>query len=200
VKSFIYICLLAGAIVLPTSERARSVFGQIGMAALEGVEEVLWGEGYAEVRMVDESNFEKTINSPGRLIIVDIHHEEISVARSDKSDLNESMNRLPSEVLVAKVLAGKNIALLDQLQIHNIPTLRVYRDGEMLEEFKGKVDQERFLKNVRYHLNTPDSTASHAGYIGPLKKDWLPEGIEESTTEDPLTPLTPITPLNFDSK
>jgi thioredoxin-like negative regulator of GroEL len=194
VKSFIYICLLAGAIVLPASERVRNIFAQIGMAALEGVEEVLWGEGYAEVRMVDESNFEKTINSPGRLIIVDIHHEEISVARSDKSDLNESINRLPSEVLVAKVLAGRNIALLDQLQIQNIPTLRVYRDGELLEEYKGKVDRDRFLKNVRYHLNTPNSTAKHAGYIGPLKKDWLPEGVEEAPT------AAPVTPLNFDSK
>lgn len=193
-KNFIYLCLLAGAIVLPTSERARSVFAQIGMSAIEGVGEVLWGEGHAEVRMVDESNFEKTINSPGRLIIVDIHHEEMSVARSDKSDLNESMNRLPSQVLVAKVLSEKNIGLLDQLQIHNIPTLRVYRDGEILEEFKGKVDRERFLEIVRYHLNTPNSTPKYAGYIGPLKKDWLPEGVEESPSG------APITPLNFDSK
>ena len=193
-KSFIYISLLAGAIVLPTSERARSVFGQIGMAALEGVEDVLWGEGYAEVRMVDESNFEEAINSPGRLIIVDIHHEEISVARSDKSDLNESINRLPSQVLVAKVLAGKNIVLLDQLQIQNIPTLRVYRDGEILEEFKGKVDKEHFLEIVNYHLNTPNSTPRHTGYIGPLKKDWLPNGVEKTPKG------APITPLNFDFK
>lgn len=193
-KSFFYICLLAGAIVLPVSERARSIGSHIGMAALSGIEEMLWGEGYAEIRTVDESNFEETVQSPGRIVIVDFHHEEISVARSDKSDLDQSINRLPSQVLVAKVLAEKNIALLDELQIHNIPTLRVYRDGEILEEFKGKVDRERFLKIVRYHLDTPNSKPIHNGYIGPLAKDWLPEGVEAAPVE------APITPLEFDSQ
>lgn len=188
-KIFIYLGLLAGAIVLPTSDRARSIFVHMGQVALDGFGEVLWGEGYAEIRMVDENNFNETINEPGRLVIVDIHHEEISSPRSDKSDLNKSMNRLPSKVLVGKVLAEKNIALLDHLQIHNIPTLRIYRDGEILEEFKGQVDEEQFLKIVNHHLTNPNSTPKHAGYIGPLKKGWLPEGVEEAPSNSPITPL-----------
>ena len=192
-KTFFYICLLAGALALPTSERARSIVTNVGGAAFNGVEEMFFGDGHAEIRTVDEGNFDTTIQTPGRLIIVDFHHEVISVARSDKSDLDHSISLLPSRILVAKVLAEKNIELLDKLQIHNVPTLRIYRDGEILEEFKGKVDRERFLKIVQYHMDNPNSRPQHTGYIGPLGKNWLPDGVEAAPAE------APITPIEFDS-
>lgn len=188
-KSFFYICLLAGALALPVSERLRSAALQVATVAVTAMEQVLFRGDFAEVRSVDAEDFDETIRESGRLVIVDINHEETSVNQSSKSQLDASIARLPSKVLVAKVLAGRNIELLDELQIKNVPTLRVYRNGELLEEFKGKVDEERFLETVNYHLENPNSKPHRAGYIGPLKKNWLPDGVKERSSDPEMTPL-----------
>jgi len=188
-KTFLYICLLVSALALPASERMRNIVFKMASITVKGVEQILTGRGFAEVRMVDEENFDEVINEKDRLVIVDFHHEETSVAKSDKSDLDASINRLPSNVLVAKVLAGRNIELMDRLNIQNIPTIRLYRNGQLLEEFKGKVDKKRFMGILQYHLDNPNSQPFQKGYIGPLEKNWLPEGMEKIPADGNLTPL-----------
>ena len=187
-KSFLYICLAVAALMLPVSERMRSVAIEVATVAITGLDQIIFKGGYAEVRMVDGAEFEAVINESGRVVIADFHHEQISVARSDKSELDASINRLPSRVLVAKVLAGRNMELMDRLQIQNLPTLRVYREGQLLEEFKGTVDQKQFLEIVQYHLDHPNSKPHRGGYIGPIENNWLPEGVEMrgSSSASPL--------------
>lgn len=179
--------------MLPLSERMRTIVYKAATVAMTGVEhgvtQMLTNYGHAEIRMVDGSEFDHVISKSGRLVIVDFHYEETMVLKNDKSDLDKSISRLSSEVLVAKVLADRNVELIDRLQIQTIPTIRVYRDGELLEEFKGKVDNDQFLKTVQYHLDTPNSQPYYNGYIGPLKKDWLPEGIEETASGQSFRPL-----------
>jgi len=188
-KPLLYICLLAGALLLPASERMRLVFFQAVKVAATGVEEILRISDSAEVRQVDGNEFDEVIKSPGRIVIVDFYNEDPTLEQKEKTNLDESIKRLPSRVLVAKVLAGRNIELMDRIQIHNIPTLLVYRNGELLEEFKGEVDSARFTKVVEYHLNNPNSQPHHEGYVGPLNKNWLPKGVELQTREGEVTPL-----------
>jgi len=192
-KAFFYICLAAAALMLSASERMRSVALEVATVAITGLDQMLFKGGYAEVRMVNGAEFEDIINEPGRVVIADFHHEQISVARSDKSELDAAINRLPSKILVAKVLDGRNMELMDRLQIQNLPTLRVYRGGQLLEEFKGKVDKKQFLEIVQYHLDHPNSKPYRAGYIGPVGNNWLPEGVE-------IRGSSSATPLNLDSK
>jgi len=188
-KTFLYICLLVSALALPTSERVRNIVFRMASVTLMGVEELVTGKGAAEVRMVDDKDFDSVIHEKDRLVIVDFHHEATSVERNDKVDIDNSISRLSSDVLVAKVLAGRNIELMDRLNIQTIPTLRIYRNGKILEEFKGKVDKEQFLKIVQYHLNNPNSQPFQKGYIGPLDKNWLPEGMEKLPSDGKVTPL-----------
>ena len=189
-KSFFYICLLVAAVLLPTSERIRTAALEVATVAITGVDQILFKDGYAEVRMVDGDEFDDVINERNRVVIVDFHHEELSVAKNDKSELDASINRLPSKILVAKVLAGRNMELIDRLQIRNLPTLRVYRNGQLLEEFKGKVDKDQFIEVVQYHLDHPNSKPHRGGYIGPIEGDWLPEGVELRSMHG-MKPLQP---------
>ncbi len=188
-KAFLYICLAAAALMLPASERMRSIALEVATVAIIGLDQIIFKGGYAEVRMVDSAEFDDVINEPGRVVIADFHHEQISVVRSDKSELDVAINRLPSKILVAKVLAGRNMELMDRLQIQNLPTLRVYREGQLLEEFKGDVDEKKFLEIVKYHMDHPNSSPHRGGYIGSIKNDWLPEGVK-------MRPSSPATPLN----
>ena len=188
-KGLLYISVLAGAAILPTSERARNVFFQAVKVAADGVEEVLRISDSAEVRQVDGNEFDQVIKEPGRIVIVDFHNEDVALTDRKKKKLDNAIKHLPSKVLVAKVLAGRNIELMDRIQIHNIPTLRVYRDGKLLEEFKGEVESEAFTKVVEYHLNNPSSKPHHTGYVGPLEKGWLPDGVEVEAKKGGMTPL-----------
>lgn len=175
--------------MLPVSERARTALFQVALTLMTGVEQVLFRGDMAEVRIVNGDNFEETINTPDRLVIVDFHHEEISAEKSEKSELDAAISRLPSKVIVAKVLAGRNIELMDSLRVHNVPTKRVYREGKLLEEFKGSIDQKHFLSVVNHHIENPNSQPRHEGYIGPLSRDWLPDGVEERPADGEVTPL-----------
>lgn len=181
-------CLLVGAIALPTSEHVRKIFYKVAVTTLSGVEEVINAGDTAEVRMVDSDNFDKTIRTPGRLVVVDFRHESTYYNDGD-TRLASALERLPSKVLIAKVLAERNVELMDRLQIHNIPTVRVYREGQLLEEFKGGVDQKQLITVVKYHIAHPDSRPHRAGYIGPLERDWLPEGVQPQSFDAEVTPL-----------
>ena len=172
----------------------RSLFVKTASAAanvaIRGVEKIVRLSDSAELRTVDAPQFDKTIKERGRLVIVDFYQEDIANTWNEHSGLEHAIKKFPAKVLVAKVDAGRNIELMDRLQVHNIPTYLVYRDGKLLEVFKGKVDQKRFIQVVQYHLDHPHSKPYRDGYIGPLKRDWLPDGIQAIPAGEPMTPLS----------
>lgn len=167
----------------------RSLASQAGVLLLSGVEILLDGSQYAEVRMVTNDDFDEVVNEPGRLVIVDIETEQKTVQRGSKSELDTAMQDLPSKVLIAKVLPERNIALMDRLQIHNIPMLRIYREGVLLEEFTGEVDRDRFISTVNHHLSNPDSKPHQSSHIRPLSENWLPEGVQKKSKDAPSSPF-----------
>jgi len=189
-KALLYICVFAGALLLPVSERAREVFFQSVQVAVTGVEDVIRMADSAEVRQVDGPVFDQVIREPGRIVVVEFYNENGGLVDAQQRKLDRAVKHLPSKVLVAKVLADRNMELMDRLQIHNIPTLLVYRDGQLLEEFKGGIDCEKFTKIVKYHLKNPSSKPYYGGYVGPIEKGWLPEGVEVDSRQEGLVPLS----------
>ncbi len=190
-KAIFYICLVLGALVLPASKGMRDGAVVFIKAMATGIERLVIRGDYAEVRIVDGEEFEMVINEPGRLVIVAFQNEMTTKSRSERRELDDAIRRLPAKVLVAKVIAERNAPLLNDLNIPIVPTMRIYRQGTMVKEFKGTVNKIEFLRVVQHCLDNPTGHLSGDPYMGPMQTDWMPDGVEKRREETPA-PTTPL--------
>ncbi len=190
-KAIFYICLVLGTLLLPASKGLRDGAVVFIKAMATGIERLVIRGDYAEVRIVDGDEFEMVINEPGRLVIVAVQNEMSTASKSDSQELDEAIRRLPARVLVAKVIAERNAPLLTYLDIPAVPTMRIYSRGKMVKEFKGKVNKDDFLSVVQYYLENPGGHKGGDPYMGPMRADWMPDGVQErwEKTKAPSTPL-----------
>ena len=153
-KKIFYFIILATIVgVIVSDEIRHKVFRSLRVAKNTAEQVIIRGNN-VEIRVLDEGDFDNTINEPRRLVVVFFQHELTPVADYQSNLFNERVNDLPGKVLVVKVQKEQNEDLFRRLGISKIPTFRVYREGEMLKEYEGPVDEGAFF-----------------GYINGLLKD-----------------------------
>ena len=163
--------------MLPASESMRvSAIGLIKGIASEVERLVIRGD-YAEIRSVDAEDFDDVIKEPKRVVIVIFDKKLSASSRGKNHDLDEAIKKLPARVLVAKVSAEENRSLMKELNISELPTIRIYQSGSLVSSFERQLGEEELVRVVDRCLNRGKSDGSEAGYIGPMNDDWLPEGV-----------------------
>lgn len=191
-KAIFYICLVLGALVLPASKGVRDAAIGVVTAVASGIERLVIRGDYAEVRLVDGDEFEKVIREKDRLVIVAVRNELTASSRSETQEIDGVIKRLPATVLVAKVIAERNMELLKRLKIPSIPNMRIYSNGLMVKEFRGRVDKAEFKRVVEHYLENPVGSGGGTGpTIIPMKEDWMPDGVEEKKVPS-VAPMTPL--------
>jgi len=191
-KTIFYICMALGALLLPVSEGIRDAVVVAIKSVATGIERMMIRGDYAEIRVVEGDEFDKVVNEPRRLVIVAVQSELSAGSRGVNGELEKAIRRLPAEVLVAKVIAERNQKLLQRLNIPAIPTLQIYSRGKLVRQFSGNINKTEFLVVMNENLKN-HASGEGGGVITPLKKDWMPPGIEAepSKGDAPLTPLNP---------
>ncbi|MBT8043495.1 MAG: hypothetical protein KJO79_00975 [Verrucomicrobiae bacterium] len=155
-----------------------------------GIERIIIRGDYAEIRYVDDSDFDMAIAEPGRVVIVVFQNELRTASRSETHELETELKKLPAKVLIAKVIVERNETLLDRIKIDQVPAIRIYMAGKLVREFSDRFDEKDIMHVVQYQLHHPPSTTAEA-YMGPMQHDWLPKGVRkiEAEKEAPVTPL-----------
>lgn len=193
-KTIFYTLLVVGAMLLPASKGVRDGVIALVKSVASGLERIAIRGDYAEIRYVDDSEFDMAVAEPGRVIVVVFQNELTASSRSETAKLDEALKRLPAKVLIAKVVVERNQSLLERLHVSEVPTIRVYMAGKMIREYKDKLDENEIVRLVNYHVEHPPQSTAHA-YMGPMKDDWLPKGVKRVKAEKPL-PVTPLDPEN----
>jgi len=102
------------------------------------------GSGFSEF---DESNFdEQVLRRPG-LTLVDFWAEWCVPCKQMARLLGELAGELPAGVLVGKVDADRNRALVERYGVRGIPALLFFKDGALVEARTG-VDRKQVLKKA----------------------------------------------------
>ena len=166
--------------MLPAAKDIRLAAVRMVVEVAGSVERMVLRGDYAEIRSVDGKDFDKVINERNRVVIVVVHNKIRSSSRSEMHDMDEAIKKLPGRVLVAKVIAEENGPLLQRLNISTLPTIRVYQAGRIIHDFKGGVGKEALIGAVETCLNNSDVRRAGPGYIGPMDKNWIPEGVQRS--------------------
>lgn len=95
----------------------------------------------------DESNFEREVLQRPGLTVVDFWAEWCVPCKQMTRLLGELVNELPEGVLVGKVDADSNRALVERYGVRAIPSLLFFKGGEVVETRTG-VDRRQVLKKA----------------------------------------------------
>lgn len=139
------------------------------------------------VRDLAASEFESFIASPGRLMVVDFHADWCGPCKTLGPVLERVAGEFPGKVYIGKINVDHAGDLPGKEGVRGIPDVRLYRDGKQVDKFVGAIGsgqiQQLFQKHtagIEVSATPPDETTPPAAepVIQPMKKDWLPEGME----------------------
>jgi thioredoxin 1 len=101
----------------------------------------------ARVMEFDEGDFDaRVLQRPG-VTVVDFWAEWCVPCKQMSRLLEQLAGELPAEVVICKVDADRNRALVDRYGVRGIPTLLIFKDGVLVDTRTG-VDRKQVLKKA----------------------------------------------------
>ena len=97
---------------------------------------------------LDENNFEEIINS-GETVIVDFYADWCGPCKMMSPIIDSIAEELEGKVKVGKVNTDENMGLAEKYEIMSIPTIIVFKDGQVATTFLGVTSKEEILEAVK---------------------------------------------------
>ena len=179
--------LLLPLLVLSSCDHAKDVLSKVKQVKAQAPGSAT-STGGADVRDITESQFGELISTPGKLVVVDYHADWCGPCKMLGPVLKEVAGEYAGRSVVAKINVDQAKALAQKEGVGGIPDVRFYRDGKRVDQFVGFIDagqvREKFAKHAPAAPATGGSGSGEGAAapaepaIQPMKKDWLPPGIE----------------------
>lgn len=96
-------------------------------------------------RTLDEASFDQTIKNAEAPVLVDFWAEWCPPCRILGPIVDEVAGEVGERAIVAKVDVDANKALAARFAIQSIPTVLVFRNGEIVERFVGVQDADTLI-------------------------------------------------------
>jgi thioredoxin len=180
-------CLAVVLIAATGCDRVRTLADQVrkkepGGAAVSAIAGPLVGE-------IPDGGFNAFTRQKGRLVIVDFHADWCGPCRQLAPVLERITREKAGLVVVGKVDVDRQRDLAATHGVKNIPDVRMFRDGRIVDQFVGLPDNDDLRRMIETHTQglTLEALLSSEGDISTLSKpppirrpeneDWMPEGM-----------------------
>jgi thioredoxin 1 len=105
-----------------------------------------------KIQTLTYANFEQTVNHTPQPILVDFWAEWCSPCRRLAPTVDELANDYNGRVVVAKMNVDENPATPMRFSIRGIPTLLLFKGGQLVEQVVGLADKDSLKKMIDRHV------------------------------------------------
>ena len=104
------------------------------------------------VQKVDTNNFQAEVIESDKITIVDFYADWCGPCRKLSPIIEEIEQELSDNVKFTKINTDENIELAQRYQISGIPTLLVFKKGELAERMVGLMPKSSIITNIEKHV------------------------------------------------
>jgi thioredoxin 1 len=104
-----------------------------------------------KVQTLTDANFETTINAEPKLIMVDFWAPWCGPCRRMEPTVDELATDYDGKIVVAKMNVDDNPATPMRFSIRGIPTVLLFKGGQIVEQVVGLADKDVFKKLIDKH-------------------------------------------------
>jgi thioredoxin 1 len=105
-----------------------------------------------KVQTLTDANFEQTVNQTATPILVDFWAEWCGPCRRLAPTVDELANDYDGRVVVAKMNVDENPATPMRFSIRGIPTLLLFKGGQLVDQVVGLADKDHLKKMIDRHV------------------------------------------------
>lgn len=180
--------LLPLCLAAPSCDKAKALVDKAKESATASVTPSDKAPTGPAVRDLSAAEFESFIASPGRLMVVDFHADWCGPCKTLGPVMERVAGEFPGKVYIGKINVDHAGDLPGKEGVSGIPDVRLYRDGKLVDKFVGAIGSDQIRELFQKHsagITVEAGSAAEAAAppeaaepIQPMKKDWLPPGIE----------------------
>ena len=104
------------------------------------------------VKEINYTNFEENVINADKLTVVDFFATWCGPCRKLGPILEEVESELSGKVNFAKIDTDDNIDAAKKYQVSGLPTLLVFKDGEVVERMVGLIPKSSIITNIEKYL------------------------------------------------
>jgi thioredoxin 1 len=105
-----------------------------------------------KIQQVTDTNWEQSVLKAQTPVLVDFWAEWCMPCKRIAPTVDQLAAEYDGRLTVAKMNVDENMAIPTQLGIRGIPTLMLFKGGDLVDSIVGVVDKEHIRKMVEKHL------------------------------------------------
>jgi thioredoxin 1 len=105
-----------------------------------------------KIQTLTDANFDQTVNQSAQPILVDFWAEWCGPCRRLAPTVAELATDYNGRILVAKMNVDENPAVPMRFSIRGIPTLLLFKGGQIVEQVVGLADKDSLKKLIDKHV------------------------------------------------
>ena len=105
-----------------------------------------------KVQTLTDTNFDDSVIKAARPVVVDFWAEWCGPCRRLAPTIDELASEYDGRVTVGKLNVDENPAIQSRFSIMGIPTVLIFKGGEVVEQVVGLADKSAFKKLIDKHV------------------------------------------------
>ena len=104
------------------------------------------------VQKIDANSFNDEVLNSGKVTVLDFYADWCGPCRKLSPIMDEIEQELSDKVKFTKVNTDENVELAQTFQISGIPTLLVFKDGQVVERMVGLMPKDSIITNIERYM------------------------------------------------